>query len=519
MSLKAEVNQMLSGVARLCDDCEDGHLLKDVLTEMTQRLSQPLRVAVSGIMKAGKSTFMNALMGEKLVYTGVKEATYTVCWFKYAAKPYIKICFKDGEELETEYTELEKWSVRESEKDNPRINDVKYLVIYYPNEILKQMEFIDTPGLNAVYGKDSQNTLDFLAVKQSEETIKETSMADAVIYAFQRSAGSFDEEILKSFQEGNNTSPINSVGILTRVDSGGIWDIYGDSTPVEAAGAVVEAIMKNQLMKQSVFSCFPVCAKPVEGFDDLTIEDWEVLKKLSKLSKSEIEDVLFDAYEFVSDSAGFLADYGNEATRKHILDSVDRYGIVEICSQLSDNIDTEKSQIKDILIDKCGISAVRNMLMSHFGNRTFLIKTQFIFSRLRKLAAEIRNNENSSRRLVELCSNLDSRIDEMMTNIQTLNELRILQYYYNGQLSFTDNDEREDFLQVTGEYGREPEKRLGISTSATMSELMNVAKKKAEKWHGKAGQFMMTNTYVDAATTIARSYEYMLYHLSALCDE
>src|SRR5699024_5242732 len=119
-----------------------------------------------------------------ILYTGELETTYTVGWFKYGENPSITVCFRDGTTLEAPFSDLGRWSVRAYEKENPRINDVKYLIIYYPSTVLKQLEFIDTPGLNSVYGTDAQNTMDFLALQGSEDTLYETSMADAVIYAF-----------------------------------------------------------------------------------------------------------------------------------------------------------------------------------------------------------------------------------------------------------------------------------------------------------------------------------------------
>lgn len=170
-------------------------------------------------------------------------------------------------------------------------------------------------------------------------------------------------------------------------------------------------------------------------------------------------------------------------------------------------------------LPKNGMADVRSMPLSHFGNRTFLIKSQFIFSHLKALSRELRRANKDNSHLINICEELDNRIDELMTGVQTLNELRILQYYYNGQLKFLDGDEFEDFMQVTGEYGREPEKRLEVNGSVSMHELMVIAKEKTEKWHEKASAFMMQGTYVDAAATIARSYEYIYYYLSALCDE
>lgn len=519
MSLKSQVYQLIEDTIRLCNGCPESGALKKRLEEMKARLDMPLRVAVAGIMKAGKSTFMNALIGDNLVYTGNLETTYTVCWFKYAQKPFITVCFRDGETMEDAYENLARWSVRTYEKENPRINDVEYLVVHYPNEVLKKLEFIDTPGLNSKYGTDAQNTLDFLDIRGSEDTIREASMADAIIYAFSRSAGGFDEELLKAFQQGGSrmSSPINSVGILTKPDVTGIWHIDGDMTPVQAAFPVAEGIMRNDNMKRLVYAAFPVCAKPVEGFFALREEDWQVLDRLAAVSRDEAVDMLFDAESFANSVDSLFMEYGDAETRSRLIGLLGQYGILEICQQLSDG--KKRDEIKGILSEKCGMADVRSMLLSHFGNRTFLIKSQFIFSHLKALSRELRRANRDNSHLINICEELDNRIDELMTGVQTLNELRILQYYYNGQLKFLDGDEFEDFMQVTGEYGREPEKRLGVNGSVSMYELMVIAKEKTEKWHEKASAFMMQGTYVDAAATIARSYEYIYYYLSALCDE
>lgn len=519
MSLKSQVYQLIEDIIRLCDGCSEAEVLKESLMGMKTRLDAPLRVAVAGIMKVGKSTFMNALIGENLVYTGNLETTYSVCWFKYAEKPFITVCFRNGETQNEEFENLARWSVRIYEKENPRIHDVKYLIVYYPSEVLKKLEFIDTPGLNSSYGTDAQNTLDFLDIQGSEDTIRETSMADAIVYAFSREAGKFDEELLKAFQRGGSdvSSPINSVGILTKPDATGIWDIAKNMTPVQAASAVVEDAMEKGNMKRFVYAAFPVCAKAVEGFSTLSDDDWIVLDSLSAISRDELIEILFDAENFSNSEDSLFMEYGNIETRSHLIEALGQYGILEVCEQLSNGIARET--IKDILFEKCGISDVRRMLLSHFGNRTFLIKSQFIFNNLKDLSRKLRRTKRNNYQLLNVCEELENRIDELMTGVQTLNELRILQHYYNGQLKFLDEDEFKDLMEVTGEYGREPEKRLGVSPSLSMRELMVIAKQKTEKWHEKASSFMIQGTYVDAAATIARSYEYIYYHLSALCDE
>lgn len=519
MSLKDQVYQLIEDTIRLCNKCYEAEALKNGLVEMKARLDAPLRVAVAGVMKAGKSTFMNALIGDNLVYTGNLETTYTVCWFKYAEKPFITVCFRNGETQKEKFENLARWSVRSYEEENPRINDVKYLIVHYPSEILKKIEFIDTPGLNSSYGTDAQNTLDFLEIQGSEDTIRETSMADAIIYAFSRDVGEFDEKLLRAFQQGGSyiSSPINSVGILTKPDVTGAWHIGGDMTPIQAAASVAENIMKSDKMKRLVYATLPVCAKAVEGLAALSEDDWLVLDRLLAIPRNEVIDILFDAGNFANSSDSLFTEYGDVKTRSHLMDSLGQYGILEVYDQRSIGITRDK--IRGIVSERCGITDVRKMLLSHFGNRTFLIKSQFIFNNLKALSRRLRLTHRNNRQLINICEELENQIDELMMGVQTLNELRILQYYYNGQLKFLDKDELEDFMQITGEYGREPEKRLGVNSSISMRELMIIAKKKTEKWHEKASSFMMQSAYVDAAATIARSYEYIYYHLSALCDE
>ena len=67
-----------------------------VLTQARASLGKPMRVAIVGLIKAGKSTVMNALLGETVVPTGAVEATFNVNWLHYAPKPVLLTHFKDG---------------------------------------------------------------------------------------------------------------------------------------------------------------------------------------------------------------------------------------------------------------------------------------------------------------------------------------------------------------------------------------------------------------------------------------
>ena len=92
--------------------------------------------------------------------------------------------------------------------------------------------------------------------------------------------------------------------------------------------------------------------------------------------------------------------------------------------------------------------------------------------------------------------------------------------YYNGQIQFLNEEEKQDFLHVTGEYGRNVEKRLNVLAGCSVSQLADIAQSKVGLWHGKAASgWMMSGAYVEVASIIARSYEQIYFHLNALNEE
>jgi ATPase subunit of ABC transporter with duplicated ATPase domains len=52
------------------------------LDRLAHRLDEPLIVAIAGKVKAGKSTLLNALIGESLAPTDAGECTQIVTWYR-----------------------------------------------------------------------------------------------------------------------------------------------------------------------------------------------------------------------------------------------------------------------------------------------------------------------------------------------------------------------------------------------------------------------------------------------------
>src|SRR6202158_4458271 len=71
----------------------------DVHTDVeriARQLNQPIRIALAGTLKAGKSTLVNALVGEDIAPTDATEATRIVTWFRHGPTPKVTANHRGG---------------------------------------------------------------------------------------------------------------------------------------------------------------------------------------------------------------------------------------------------------------------------------------------------------------------------------------------------------------------------------------------------------------------------------------
>ena len=76
---------------------EDDPAALTVIAELERRLREPLRLAIAGMVKAGKSTLLNAMLGEQIAPTDAGECTRLVTWYRYSATPTITLHPREGE--------------------------------------------------------------------------------------------------------------------------------------------------------------------------------------------------------------------------------------------------------------------------------------------------------------------------------------------------------------------------------------------------------------------------------------
>jgi len=106
-------------------------------------------VAVVGMFRTGKSTFINALLGRDILPSDVTPTTATINRVTYGVTPSAKIFFKDGREEEVDINQLKDYVTELTVEAKKTSSEVKEAVIYYPSHYCENdVDIIDTPGLN-----------------------------------------------------------------------------------------------------------------------------------------------------------------------------------------------------------------------------------------------------------------------------------------------------------------------------------------------------------------------------------
>ncbi|MBV8996248.1 MAG: dynamin family protein, partial [Pseudonocardiales bacterium] len=181
------------------------------LAACERRLDEPLRVALAGTLKSGKSTLLNALVGEEIAPTDATECTRVVTWFSRSATPRVDLTHDGGRHTALP---VRRTSGRVQLDLGPVSADrVERLEIGWPSSLLEEYTLVDTPGTSSNSYDVSARTLAFLTPEEG------SCEADAIVYLM-RFLHSADVTLLRSLHEhaGTGRGALGIVGVLSRAD-------------------------------------------------------------------------------------------------------------------------------------------------------------------------------------------------------------------------------------------------------------------------------------------------------------
>lgn len=199
---KVFTNDFKGELARLVNDLNDPSLhineqIKESLNLLIDTLNEPPLIAVIGQFSSGKSTFLNALLGQDILPSGLTPVTAKAVRLKFAKMPLLSVKFiNDSESLlaTSDLAELNKLG-----------EQVSSMTLYAPSEILKEINFIDTPGLNSLRDADT---------KETKNTLKKVS--GAIWLSLANNAAKASE--LESIKEILKANDLKAICLINQKD-------------------------------------------------------------------------------------------------------------------------------------------------------------------------------------------------------------------------------------------------------------------------------------------------------------
>ena len=138
----------------------------DKINENLQEISEKLvgnhfHLVVLGQFKRGKSTFINSLLGEKVLPTAVVPLTSIVTLIKHGEKETIEVHFTNGQRKTISRSELSDYVTERGNPENEKM--VKHVEVSYPSDYLKDgVYIIDTPGVGSTFENNTEMTYNYL---------------------------------------------------------------------------------------------------------------------------------------------------------------------------------------------------------------------------------------------------------------------------------------------------------------------------------------------------------------------
>lgn len=107
------------------------------------------RVAVLGEFSRGKSSLINAMLGNAILPADILPATATINRVTFGLDPYVEIIYKDGEREQIATDAMVQYVTKLTENSERKAALIEEAVVYYPTVICQNhIDIIDTPGLN-----------------------------------------------------------------------------------------------------------------------------------------------------------------------------------------------------------------------------------------------------------------------------------------------------------------------------------------------------------------------------------
>ena len=464
---------------------------QDTLSDIRARLDEPLRVAIAGKIKAGKSTLLNALVGERLAPTDEGECTRIVTWYRNGHTYRIELDPHEGEPRQIPFNRED--GAIEMDLGGTAADDIERLVVDWPSPQLERITLIDTPGIGSLSTDVSARATAFLTPEDDRVTA-----ADAVVYLMKHvHAG--DLNFLESFhdEEVSQATPVNAIAVLSRADE----VAAGRLDAMESAGRIAERYRTDPKIRKLAQTVVPVAGLLAETGSTLRQDEYAALEDLAGAPEDERTRLLISADRFVNaDTTVGLTS----VEREPLIRRFGLFGVRLAVGLIADGAVTSASGLADRLVAHSGLPELRAALLSQFADRRDVLKARTGLLALAAAAKEM---------TAESGEHLRNEIERVTASAHEFEELRLLNAIRTGVAEVKEKD-IADIERLLGTSGTSPSARLGLPADSAQGQVAQSAQEELARWQQRAESPMTAPDLASAYRVLVRTCEGILVDLA-----
>jgi len=456
------------------------------------RLDEPLRVAIAGKVKAGKSTLLNALIGERIAPTDAGECTRVLTWYRDGRGPRIVLHPKAGAPRRLAVQRHDGALVIDL-GGNPA-DEVERLVVDWPSQHLRSATLIDTPGMSSLSTEVAQRSAMFLNPEDGTPT-----EADAVIYLM-RHLHATDAQFLEAFrdQDVGRAASVNTVGVISRADEIG----GGRVDAMSSAAAVAQRYRTEPALRGLCQNVIAVAGLLAQTGATLRQAEFTALTELSRVPRAQLESSLLLLDRFLSDDGALPAAVPSQI-RRALLDRFGVFGIRLSTKLIGAGTDTAAALAAE-LVRHSGLHELQDALHNQFTQRRDVLKVRSGLLALdRVLRADPRPGSEW----------LSGEVERIVTGAHEFVELRLLSALWSGTATLP-NPLLREAERLLGGVGAGPAARLGLPAGTDPNELREAALEALLRWQSQAENPMSARTTTSACRVVVRTCEGMVASLT-----
>ena len=491
MSTTDQVRAILGGTQRAYRAEPAYRERPDVFNELDRiaaRLNQPIRIALAGTLKAGKSTLVNALVGENIAPTDATEATRIVTWFRHGPTPKVTANHVGGRRSNVPIAR-ERGLTFEFGGLDP--NDIVDLDVEWPAAELIDATIIDTPGTSSLSRDVSARTLRLLVPDDGVPRV------DAVVFLL-RTLNAADIALLKMIGElvGGSAGALGVIGVASRADEIGAGRLDAMMSANDIANRFTTELDRTGICQAVV---------PVSGLLALTARtlrqsEFAALEKLAGVDPAELNKAMLSVDRFVRADSALPVD---AQTRAQLLDRFGMFGIrISIAAILSGVGDSVT--LANELLERSGLVALRDVIDQQFAQRSELLKAHTALLSLRRFVEA---------HPIAATPRISADIDPLLADTHAFEELRLLSQLHSRSTTLTD-DEIASLRRIIGGVGTDPASRLGLTPDAPYDG-PRAAFAAAQRWRRRAEHPLNDPFTTRACRAAVRSAEALVAQYAA----